>query len=485
VVIINLSKSKYGDFLKCEKKLWLFNHRKEEYEDVVSNKISVKNGQEYGVLLRPIFGLFDLAEVLKEDNSVDYKESIIKTKELIAKGSNVIAEATFSVDNLFCMVDLLVKNGDKYDIYEIKSAKELTEAHINDVSFQRYVASKIINIGNVYVLTVNTNYVNPGKIDLKQLVVSNNLTNEAVLRTSLIENNIVNARALVEQENEPKTVYKKECKNCGFYNYCYPTNKDDNSIVNAKGMSSKNKKDFLDQGITHVHEPAEYDYLIKEIETIEMIDMDMTKDFFKDLKYPLYFLDFEYFSHPYPFIAQTKPNERLPFQYSLHIIDYKGAQPRHCEFLLESFKLPFDDIASSLLKDINPIGTIFVYNKGADVSIIKKIRDRFPEFQDRFQQMVDNSRDLYELFRKGYVHKLTRDNSLSLKSLLPAYFPNDPELNYKSNSISEGMLASNTWRSLEKVADKEEVIKSLKNYCKIDTLGLVKLFNHFNEVIYK
>jgi hypothetical protein len=99
--------------------------------------------------------------------------------------------------------------------------------------------------------------------------------------------------------------------------------------------------------------------------------------------------------------------------------------------------------------------------------------------------MVDNSRDLYELFRKGYVHKLTRDNSLSLKSLLPAYFPNDPELNYKSNSISEGMLASNTWRSLEKVADKEEVIKSLKNYCKIDTLGLLKLFNHFNEVIYK
>jgi hypothetical protein len=65
--------------------------------------------------MRGLFGPYELAEVRNQDNTINYQSSINKTKELTSQGANVIAEATFSKDNLFCMADLLVKNGDIYD----------------------------------------------------------------------------------------------------------------------------------------------------------------------------------------------------------------------------------------------------------------------------------------------------------------------------------------------------------------------------------
>ena len=45
---------------------------------------------------------------------------IDKTKELIQSGCEVIYEATFKENGIFAMADILVKNGDCWDIYEVK-----------------------------------------------------------------------------------------------------------------------------------------------------------------------------------------------------------------------------------------------------------------------------------------------------------------------------------------------------------------------------
>ena len=55
----------------------------------------------------------------------------------------VITEASFNYNNNFCSVDILKKQGDKYEIYEVKSSTELKDIYINDASYQYYVLSNL------------------------------------------------------------------------------------------------------------------------------------------------------------------------------------------------------------------------------------------------------------------------------------------------------------------------------------------------------
>ena len=49
------------------------------------------------------------------------------------------------------------------------------------------------------------------------------------------------------------------------------------------------------------------------------VDKDGIREFLSQLKYPLYFLDFETFGTAIPLFDDVKPYEQIPFQFSLHI----------------------------------------------------------------------------------------------------------------------------------------------------------------------
>jgi CRISPR/Cas system-associated exonuclease Cas4 (RecB family) len=483
--------------------------------------------------MRELFGPYELAEARNQDNTINYQLSISKTKELISQGVNVIAEATFSKDNLFCMVDLLVKNGDNYDIYEVKSSDGFTEKHLIDGSFQYYVLSKVLNVGKVYIVYVNDQYVNPGKVDLEKLTKKLEMTDYAISETSKIEKAIEAANNVVKSLIEPKAKYKEACNDCGFLKYCHEPLLENNSVLKLYRQRQTYKEELVENGIDKVdelfklvevdkynknqesifseeeiltlykHSGIDQDHVaivsnlvddnfnfnvINEHQVSELIFKDFIYDdieelnkFFSDVKYPLHFIDFEYFSHPYPYFFGTKPNERIPFQYSLHIIDSPGAEVRHVEYLKESFESPFAEVAKSLLENISLNGTIFVYNKGADGSILKDLATKFPEYKDSFKKMHSNIKDLLVIFKKGWSYRKGLYGDMSLKSVLPTYFANDLELSYKAINVQNGTSAVEFWKNIDSSNNKEEQIKNLKEYCRIDTLGLVKLYKYFKE----
>jgi hypothetical protein len=483
--------------------------------------------------MRELFGPYVLAEVRNQDNTINYQSSIKKTKELICQGANVIAEATFSKDNLFCMVDLLVKNGDSYDIYEVKSSDGFTEKHLIDGSFQYYVVSKVVNVGKVYIVYVNDQYINPGKVDLEQLAKKFDMTDYAISESSKIEKSIEAANNVVNSLVEPKSNYKEACNDCGFLKYCHEPLLEKDSVLKLYRQRQTYKDELVENGIDKVdelfklvevdkfnkkkesifseeeilslykHSGIDQDHLnivanlvddnfnfnvINEHQVSEAIfkdfvyeDIDNLNEFFSDVKYPLHFIDFEYFSHPYPYFVGTKPNERIPFQYSLHIIESPGAELRHVEYLKESFESPFEELAQSLLANISLNGTIFVYNKGADGSILKDLAIKSPENKNSFEKMHSNIKDLLVIFKKGWSYRKGLYGDLSLKSVLPVYFPDDLELSYKAINVQNGNSAVEFWRNIDSSNNKEEQIKNLKEYCRIDTLGLFKLYKYFKE----
>ena len=58
------------------------------------------------------------------------------------RGLRFICEASFSFYGNYCAVDILRKTDNGYDIYEVKNSTAITEQHIKDAGFQRYLAIK-------------------------------------------------------------------------------------------------------------------------------------------------------------------------------------------------------------------------------------------------------------------------------------------------------------------------------------------------------
>ena len=76
--------------------------------------------------------------------------------------------------------------------------------------------------------------------------------------------------------------------------------------------------------------------------------------------------------------------------------------------------------------------------------------------------------------------------SHSLKYVLPALYPNDPELDYHNLPVvHHGGEAAEAFLNLnEKSKEEQELIREgLLRYCELDSLAMVKIWEKFREVI--
>ena len=191
------------------------------------------------------------------------------------------------------------------------------------------------------------------------------------------------------------------------------------------------------------------------------------------LEYPIYFLDFESVSVAVPLFEGNNPWEKLPFQYSLHIMDIDG-EIQHIEYLHEEATDPSEDVAKQLVKDIGKKGSIVVYYAGMESGILKYLRDRFPEYTAQLQDMIDRLWDLELLFKNHYRHWKFGSKS-SIKVVLPTLIP---ELSYDDLDIQEGGAASWNWIQMIESDDTEsrqDTAEALRKYCERDTWAMVKL----------
>jgi len=186
---MTLSKSQYIRGLQCHKSLWLYKN-KPELRDIQDNQQESRfnTGYQVGDLAKKLFQ--NGVEI--EFDASDFNGMIEKTKKFIANGTKVIYEATFSEDGIFAMVDILVKNGNAWDIYEVKASSHIKEYHINDTSIQWYALSKAINLNCAYVVHINNKYVRDEKLNIKELFAIDDITDivlqkQANIKAQLLE----------------------------------------------------------------------------------------------------------------------------------------------------------------------------------------------------------------------------------------------------------------------------------------------------------
>ncbi len=109
--------------------------------------------------------------------------------------------------------------------------------------------------------------------------------------------------------------------------------------------------------------------------------------------------------------------------------------------------------------------------------VIGAIRNWFPQYEKQGESIVRRMVDLMKPFQQKDYYLPEMKGSHSIKAVLPALCP---ELSYERLSINNGYLATMAYNELQTSSDMfkiQEVKQDLLEYCKLDTLAMVKIYN--------
>jgi len=481
---MTLSKSQYIRGLQCHKSLWLYKNKPELRDAPDYAQESLFNtGHNVGELAKE---LFHNGEEVEFDAS-NFNGMIAKTKELIVNGTEVIYEATFSEEGIFAMVDILVKNGDTWDMYEVKASTQVKDVHINDTAIQWYALSKVINLNNAYIMHINNQYVRESELNIEELFTIEDITDIVLEKQDEIEPQLIEMEDMLKK-GVPDIDIGVHCSDpygCDFHGHCWKHIPSKNSVFDISYAMGKQWKLYY-QGILSIdnvpndfHFGANAALQIKYHKSQEIkIDKPKIKEFLNTIKYPINFFDFETFQNAIPRFDNQRPYAQMPFQYSLHILHEDGTL-EHKEFLGDENSDPRLPLAKQMLHDITSTGSIVAYSQGFEKGKIRNLAELFEDMREDLLALNERFVDIAHPFQYKHYYHPKFNGKYSIKIVLPTLFPNDDELDYKKlGSIQNGGDAMDTFANLHLLKDKtqiDEIKKDLLAYCHLDTLAMVRI----------
>ena len=490
----NISKSRYCNAVQCPKMLWLKKNKPEVFDDSVMNEAVLETGNEVGDLAMGIFG--DYIEVPFDQNvGLMVKE----TERLLEENTPVIAEASFTIDGLFCSVDIFRYFGEKQcEIYEVKSSTSIREIYYHDVAFQNYVLTKLgYNVKKVCLVHINNTYVRKGDLDLDQLFEIEDVTDWAHKLYNSVDTMIPYIKAYMRKRKEPEEEIRENCFSpymCGFFSYCSAGLPRPN-VFDLAALQLKTKVKYYNEGLVSFKD-LEKSGKLKEKQKMQIeyelhpqedyIDKESIKEFLETITYPLYYLDFEAFQPAIPLYDDSSPYEQIPFQYSLHYQKRKDGKLYHKEFLAYPYSDPRREVAEHLCKDIPKDVCVLAYNMSFEKGRIKRLAGLYPDLSDHLMNIHDHIIDLITPFQKRWYYSRMMQGSYSIKYVLPALFPDDPELDYHNlEGVHNGSEASDVFRRMADM-NKDTLNENreyLLKYCKLDTYAMVKVLQKLYETV--
>ena len=226
---------------------------------------------------------------------------------------------------------------------------------------------------------------------------------------------------------------------------------------------------------------AKDEIIIESLDQSPYVSKEHIKHFLKSLNYPLYHFDFETFDTAVPIFDKSKPYQKIPFQYSLHIEQEDGSV-EHKEFLAKGNDDPRTELLNQMKTDLEGTGDIVVFNKSFEISVIKKLAEDFPKHKNWLLPLIDRIVDLADPFRMFYYYDRSQKGSYSIKKVLPAITGKG----YSKLEINNGGDASMLYfysHIQTKLKNKEEIRTNLKKYCKLDTKGMIWIINELKKLI--
>ena len=484
---MTLSKSQFIKGLQCPKALWLFRNRKElRKEPDLATKAIFEIGDRIGKLA--ISRYRGGREVSRD--FWDVAGGAEDTLAYVDDGCQAIFEATavHKETGDYARIDILRKVGrsDRWDLIEVKSSTRVKDYHRDDLAFQYYVFSGAgFNIRKCCMMVVDNSYERNGPVDPKKLLSLEDITQDVLERQAAIPQIRTTLAKTLKAADEPEMSIGTRCSTpheCEFKGYCW-------SHVPDYSAYDVYRSDKVDQVVgEHGFEletiPKEYwpggrkELEIKSFLSDErMVDPVAISEFLDQIRYPLFFLDYEAISPTIPLYDGTRPFQQIPFQFSLHIQRKSDADLSHYEFLHKDASDPRRAFAEDLIRLCEGRGSIIVYNQTYEKTRNKELADLFPDLSDQLAAINDRMVDLLVPFRNLWLYDPCQHGSASIKAVLPAF----TDLSYADLEIGNGGEAAMKYEVFARgdcPADElPSLWENLSRYCEQDTYAMVLLLD--------
>lgn len=486
-----LSKSQFIRGRQCHKSLWLHRHRPELRDEISdAQEARFESGTEVGQLAQQLFpgGI----EFAYGDGTLS--EQLQRTTGAIAAGATTIYEATFEHAGVLVKTDILHLGGDGWELYEVKSAANLKEVHLDDIAVQWQVlcGAGLAPVRASLVL-VNSGYVRDGEIDVRQLFTSVDVTATIVTRQDAVREEIARQHALLEGDL-PAIDIGPHCSDpyeCDFSGHCW-AHVPSPSVFDLRDLGKPDPFALYRQGLVRLDDvPVRQLGWRQQLQVAGTLrqenrqDLPALREFLAGLAYPLSYLDFEStYMVPVPLYDKSRPYQQIVFQFSLHVQDEPGGAVRHHAFLGEAAQGdPRQAFAAALLQHLPASGSIVAYNQKFEIGRLNDLTADFPEFADRLAVLSERFVDLMDPFRRKELYLWPMAGSYSLKAVLPALVP---ELSYSGLAVANGEEASAAWLGLLHSSDAEETDRlrqAMLAYCHLDTWAMVRIVDKLRELV--
>ena len=487
-----LSKSTFMRGMQCPKSLWLYRHAYELQDETSAAQEAVfAQGSSVG---RLAWGLFPGGVDLSPDY-VDgvprFAGALRRTDEAIRGGAKVLYEAAFVHEGVLAAVDLLVRDGARWRVIEVKSGTSVKDTYAEDAALQHWVLCGAgLDLADVSIAHIDNQYVRRGDIDVHALLKIESVRDRAVARREEIGREVARLLGVLDLEAAPELPIGPHCSTpytCSFTGHCW-AHVPERSVFELTRIGAT-AWELFERGVTRVAEIPD-DVPLNAAQRIEVacarsgephVDKAVLRSFLRKLDGPLLFLDFETVGPAVPLYDGTRPYQAIPFQYSLHRRESRDGALTHTAFLGDGKNDPRPALADQLLADTAGDAPILMYSS-YERRILKELAVALPRRAAEIESRIARLVDLIAPFRKHAYYTADMRGSSSIKNVLPALVP---DLSYGGLEIADGGTANSAYESLHYDPDPARVAKirgALLDYCQLDTLAMVRVLEVLERV---
>ncbi|TNF55692.1 DUF2779 domain-containing protein [bacterium] len=407
-----------------------------------------------------------------------------KTQHLMSNTNvSIIFEGTFVHDRLIAKADILIRGKEGWHMIEVKSGLNDREQFLDDMAYTAAVIGRTgIPLSRISLYLLSRNFRQG--MQTEKLFTRKNHTDSVLRRAGEINPLLNKIERITARKARPTQDLKPECRRCEFFMEC--TGKGiSHHIFELPHLSLKKFEELKDKGIMCIEDiPDTLALTAKQMRVMSCVKENKVyigSNLKRDLHaivWPAYYLDFEVVSTAIPLYPGLGPYTQVPTQYHIHCCSKAGRITGSAQYLAEPDRDCRRKLAEHLIKDLRGKGSIITYSN-FEKNIIRALGNDFPDLATKLHSLSERIVDLEKIISRYFYHP-DFQGSTSIKKTLPVLVP---DLSYKDMEIADGFSAMATFANLargryRKKKEIETIKRNLLEYCRLDTLAMVKMHEY-------
>lgn len=428
------------------------------------------------------------------------------TRELLARAEVIFNASVVTQRGIRARADILIREDGDWHLVNVTSTT-LDERKASKVGHQlapdlawcvaafREAGVRVIRCS---LLCLNRSFIRDGAIQPGELFVSLNLTEGTMHEVPAVQEQMTRALADLQDADHPSVCdchRTTRSNRCPLFSRFHPEIPDHGTVYNISGITRTRLLPALDRGILALEDwPDDLPLSPKMARQVRVarsqqpiIDEAEIISFLQEMRFPLWFLDYESFQQPIPLWDGYRPNQQIPFQYSLHRMD-EDLQITHTGYLCDDRAVePVPALLAQLQRELGPEGTVVSWNQRFERDRNADMAELHPKYGAFLRSVNERMVDLADIVHNGWWQDPAFEGRWSLKAVLPTVAP---ELDYGRLEIGDGSTASERW--MQAMIDPYEAIdaearaatmEALRTYCHQDTLAMVRIWEHAWDLV--